>query len=93
MDYSVQMQRRYKNLVEAEIRKQTNLGWVDLPPNEIGLRVSNKVNEFEISFPSEIFDAFKDNQISLGVWTKYRARLISIVLEQHDQELIWEIVS
>jgi SAM-dependent methyltransferase len=79
--------------VEAEIKKIENMGWLDFPPNDFGLRIAKRLSDEEISFPHESYDPSKGNQELSGIWAKWRVRYILNELKKEKIDLTWEIGS
>lgn len=79
------------SLVENEIKRLLNLGWIDLRAGELGIREPKVQRGDQIHYPANGWDSEQDDKEHVGYWARHRADAICTLLKENSVDLVWEI--
>lgn len=83
----------YAEAVNREIEDLINKGWQDPPVNDIGMHISSRMMDSEISFPHVYYERDGNKHQVGGVWVNWRAKQIIKRMEEYKKDLLWEVGS
>jgi SAM-dependent methyltransferase len=78
-------------LVENEIKRLRDLGWVDLQAGELGIREPEVQSGNKIHYPINGWDSEQEDKEHMGYWARHRADAIYNLLNENGVGLVWEI--
>ncbi len=77
--------------MQIEFQRLEKLGWQIPAVDSMGLFMPSQIDESNISFPAENYDANETNEEASGFWAFQRALLIAEMLHAHGVATLWEV--